>query len=192
MTESLLIDAKTRYNAAQSELNARLQVRANINISHIIVIAAASGTYSAIKPDNSHIFGFIIAAAVPLITFYFISMFIHNESNISNLIRNLVELEQSSDKLDISTPMSSRFKHSPETISQTYRFSSGRVKSLVGLCFISPILIILDISNHIFFEEKAADFTQAQVVTIVWIFIFCSTISIFNAMKAYSSLSMPT
>jgi hypothetical protein len=161
------LDAKTLYNATQTEMNSRLQIRTNIHISHITIIGAVTGYYAGLNAQD-HVIIYLLPATIPLISYYFISLYLTNEANLKNLERGLVDLERLC-RLYVDGGLPSRFIHKQPFA----RLSRDRVISLVGLCFVSPVVVVADL---IYQEGQSAVRMSISGLLFLW----CLILSIVN------------
>ena len=91
-----MLDAKSRVAAAQSELNARLQIRASIQIAHVVVAGAVIGAcVNAVTQEQlKNILIIMISLILPLISLYFVSLYARNEVQLGKCAAYLVILEE--------------------------------------------------------------------------------------------------
>jgi hypothetical protein len=150
------LDAKTLYNATQTEMNSRLQIRTNIHISHLTIIV------------QDHVIIYLLPATIPLISYYFISLYLTNEANLKNLERELVDLKRMCG-LYVDGGLPSRFIHKQPFA----RLSRDRVISLVGSCFVSPVVVVADL---IYQEGQSAVRMSISGLLFLW----CLILSIVN------------
>lgn len=140
MSEQNKIDARTLFAALQGEMNSRITARAAINVAHLQVIMAFAGAYlvSAAVDAKGAGFAAVISALIPLVSFYFVSLYSHNDIQIGLLNRTLRRIEDLSD-----LPEQLRFLTvGAESGEASYAARRISHRAVVLLCLTSPALVV--------------------------------------------------
>ena len=80
-----ILDANTRYLAAQSEITERLAIRAQIQIYHIIVIFTVFAGVTAMSDKSLLHTKIAVTTIMPFLSTYFISLYCRNDERIGSL-----------------------------------------------------------------------------------------------------------
>lgn len=172
------IDEATLFSALQSELNARVSARAAINTSHIQTIIFFVGGYVIVKNTTSASpwLPYMFSTIIPIISYYFVSLYRHNDLQIGLLNRSLRKLEQNSSVQDDLR----FFQVGSFSGSQSYEARSISHFAVMMLCLASPLLIFIDsLFSFIFVPGGIVSLSGPQVFVV-------SITSIISFINVYS------
>lgn len=142
------LDDKAVFAALQSELNSRISTRASINTAHLqTVVALVAGFIAAraVKGDcvgtseRIEFFSYYLAATIPFISVYFVSLYKHNDIQIGLLNLALKRIEARSWK---TLPDSIRFYKVGGDFRASFEARKVSHRAVIGLCCVSPILVL--------------------------------------------------
>ncbi|MBP2158411.1 MULTISPECIES: hypothetical protein [Asticcacaulis] len=165
-----MIDEKTLFSGLQSELNSRVIARASINTAHIQTVVTFTAGYIAARAssnfDSSGYLGYIVGAIIPMVSYYFISLYRHHDMQIGLLNRTLRRIEDSSEISD----MHRFFKVGGDSGAKSYKARNISNMAVIWLCFLSPVVIFLD--YVILFANNGfswPEFSNIDYIFVTWV-----------------------
>ena len=152
------LDLGVLFSALHGELNARVIARTTINVAHLQSILIFSGGFiltddSGLKLGGSgqSLLQYAFSSVIPLISFYFVSLYRHNELQIGTLTRHLRLIESTG---DIAEPLRFYPARSRGGIDSRAAWSISH-RSIILLCCTSPALILLERAFDAIYEQPA-------------------------------------
>ncbi|WP_320169939.1 hypothetical protein [Maridesulfovibrio sp.] len=148
-----IVSAATKYEAAQSEINTRIAVRTNVNTAHMAAIIALTSVFFYAGEHDVHNHARIfIGIIIPLISTYFASYYVHNDSIIGLLSAYCSELERRSQSFTDEQGDYPPSWHSPRVNSKSWIQPSLEVRNFSDLTIkclsiISPFVAVADNLN---------------------------------------------
>ena len=179
------LDVTTLFSSLQSELNARVIARASINSAHIQTILLFIGGYIISKyttptPAGPNFLApFLICGIIPMISWYFISIYAHNDMQIGLLNRTLRRIEDVSgidDKLRF-------FKRESDSGSKSFHARQQSHFAVFMLCLVSPIIIFTDKLIYMILNKKTELILDHPTLIVISIVIFLSLINIITLIR---------
>jgi len=151
------LNAVSRFSAAHSEINARISSRANLNIGHLAGVTSVTALYytamfAAAEHPNLGIQNYypLIAIAIPLISTYFVSLYVHNDIIIGLLgaFCAAIEAAEENEAQDCRLPRWFGGGAAEDQDVWLYEALAARKWadwSVIGLCAVSPCVVFVDV-----------------------------------------------
>lgn len=142
------VDEKTLFAGLHGELNSRVGARAAISTAHLQTIVAFAAGFLITKasgpteggPSQTAALALMICGLMPAISYYFISLYAHNDLQIGLLNQCLRELEER----NLELPEVVRFYRMNGPYSASYDARGFSHAAVIMLAMLSPILITID------------------------------------------------
>lgn len=137
-------DSKTLFTSLQAELNSRVLSRVSINIGHMQTITAFSAGFIITRIAHGNYINIyaphFFLLVIPFISYYFISLYIHNDLQIGFLNKYLNKIESHS-----AIPVSLRFYDRNKSVGRM-SFEARGVSShaIKWMCVVSPVIFVID------------------------------------------------
>ena len=164
------VGEKELFAGLHGEMAARISTRASINTSHLTLVLLFAGSTLLSSFDQNQYNKIVIMCIIPLVSSYFVSLYIHNDRQIGLINHTLSKIENGSD-----IDKKYRFYAVGSKIGEAAFFGRKISNAAVGfLCLLSPALIVV-----LHFSSGKIDCISAIA------FIFSLSISVINIVSIY-------
>lgn len=144
------IDIRSRFAAGQSEINSRLELRAQLQIYHAVMIGVITTIFFTLIKDEHKFVLPLFTILIPLVSFYFVLLYIHNDKIIGILSAFNRSLEAISESVNSEAKLPRWFRGGAADGQDTWMSEALEARKLgnqatVLITMVSPVITLVEL-----------------------------------------------